>query len=349
MRRQLGRGASAAVAAAVVLSGCGADQTNSAESPDQPVTVVTTEEQMDQAVGQAVVLHLNENGVPAEVQTAETAQPWDDVGEDTVVVGNSLRMAAQIDPEELMATGTADQSVTMVTEAMNDDEASAATTGEVIAESPGTLRLNTVMTTATAGYWGLSEMADLDPENRASSENTVIDEITEDGTPDRAAETTAEVCGQLHWYPGSLPEPLRAAAQQEFADIGCELSFGDPDPSLQTVLQHEPDVVTVLFGPDPTIADQGLAALDDSAQLLPEGRYVAVAEPGLDDEVTDPLAAVLGELDGEQLTELARAYRDASDTTSDQQQTGGIDLSTTDAVRYWLVDQQLMEPPSDWF
>lgn len=148
---------------------------------------------------------------------------------------------------------------------------------EIVGQSAGTLRLQAVTTTATAGLYSMEEVGDLN------------------GLCDRMAFTPAGV----------------GARQAERLEVlaGCEpaewIAPGEDGPAVDLVTGRAD--VAMLYGTDPAIADHALVPLADPGRILPEGRVLLVADPqSVPDDVTGTLGELAGQLSGEQLAELQR-------------------------------------------
>ncbi|MGD6979838.1 MULTISPECIES: hypothetical protein [Citricoccus] len=148
---------------------------------------------------------------------------------------------------------------------------------EVIGESAGTLRLQAVTTTATAGLYSMEELGDLN------------------GLCDRMV-FTPEAAGALE------TRRLEVLA-------GCEpdewIAPGEDGPAVDLVTGRAD--VAMLYGTDPAIADHALVPLGDPERILPEGRVLLVADPqDVPGTATAALVELAGQLSGEHLAELQR-------------------------------------------
>lgn len=148
---------------------------------------------------------------------------------------------------------------------------------EIIGESAGTLRLQAVTTTATAGLYSMEELEDLN------------------GLCDRMV-FTPEAAGALE------TRRLEVLA-------GCEpdewIAPGKGGPAVDLVTGRAD--VAMLYGTDPAIADHALVPLGDPQRILPEGRVLLVADPeAVPGSATGALDELAGKLSGEQLAELQR-------------------------------------------
>lgn len=148
---------------------------------------------------------------------------------------------------------------------------------EIVGESAGTLRLQAVTTTATAGLYSMEELEDLN------------------GLCDRMV-FTPEAAGALE------TRRLEVLA-------GCEpdewVAPGEDGPAVDLVTGRAD--VAMLYGTDPAIADHALVPLGDPQRILPEGRVLLVADPeAVPGSATGALDELAGQLSGEQLAELQR-------------------------------------------
>lgn len=148
---------------------------------------------------------------------------------------------------------------------------------EVVAGSPGTLRLQAVTTAATAELFGLDELTDL--QGRCGALNFIA-------TP--AAQLSAERLEVLAGCePGEWVEPTERGPARDV--VAGEAAVG------------------LLYGTNPTIEDHELRRLADPDRLLPEGRMVTLADPEeLPDGAAEAIGEVIDRLDGTQLTQLRR-------------------------------------------
>ncbi|MGO1551629.1 MAG: hypothetical protein ACTHZD_05170 [Micrococcaceae bacterium] len=368
-RRALRVSAALTGLAALVLAGCSTGpEPEPGSEPAPTLHVAAAPTALDQAVGHAVAEYLRDQGATVTVNTV--AQPWRSQSGTDIAIVNSLALAAtQYEPEsgtEPSADAEPESASETETETETDDFSVDAevedyledSTHEVLAETPGTLRLNLVTSAATSAFFGLESLTDLDPQRRGASSPGVLDGLTDTGEPDRAEVSVDDVCATLEWNVGTAPAPLRGTVVENLEEIGCEIgtdstddSDTPADPSAATVehLLSTPDTAGLLYGPDPRIVDHGFTSLQDSDQLLPEGRFLVLgdadaletATEALDQPVADLVSTVVSRLDGEQLTELTRIHQ--------RSQPSALDLDSATAARYWLFDQQLIDAPDGWF
>ncbi len=330
------------------------------EQPEeQPVAIVPGTRPDEQLLAVVLQRHLENHGIPAEVGEP-SAEPWGAAGAHQVAVVDTLAMATHLVPEALVgqgpttaaspgasATGTepgtespgpsataspspsdaapasptghptatgsatplpegrpaadAQGTTAMITEHLPEDV-------EVLGASAGTMRLQAVATTALTGLYDLTTLTDLN-----------------------------ELCDRLVFSPASA-EAVHGERLDELA--GCvPAEWVEPGKAgmVTDLVSGRADVV-LLYGTDPAIPDRALEPLDDPARILPEGRFLMVADPeALPDGTRGALEAVAGRLDGTMIAELGRLSR------------GPDRLPREEAAQFWLVSAGLEERPAGWF
>ena len=333
----------------LLLAGCAGDpEPEPSAEPAPTLHVAAAPAALDQAVGHALAEYLRDQGATVTVNTV--AEPWRSQSGTDIAVVNSLALAAT----EHTDSSDDEFSVSTDVETYLEDSAH-----EVLAETPGTLRLNLVTSAATASFYGLESVSDLDPEQRGSAGQGVLDGLTDSGEPDRSEVTANNICAELDWSVGTVAPALVGLVVENLEDLGCTVEAhsddaapsSTTDPTAATVehLLTTPDAAGLLYGADPRIADHGFATLQDSEQLLPEGRFLILgdadslntATESIGEPVPDAVSTLASRLDGEQLTELTRIHQHAD--------SAALDLDAATTARYWLFDQQLIDAPDGWF
>jgi hypothetical protein len=282
-----------------------------ASSTAGPVTVVGGTRPEEQLLARVAARHLKNRGVDAVVGEPSTV-PWGAGGGRQVAIVDSLAMAAEVAPVALAGpVPTPSPSPTTAT-ASPTDPAPASPKGhptatgsptrlpdgapapdatgttamvvdhlpegtEIVGQSAGTLRLQAVTTTATAGLYSMEELGDL---------NGLCDRMVFTPETLRALEA-----GRLEVLAGCEPAEWVAPGKDGAA---VDLVTGRAD-------------VAMLYGTDPAIADDALVPLGDPGRILPEGRVLLVADPqAVPATATGALDELAGQLNGEQLAELQR-------------------------------------------
>ncbi len=287
-----------------------------ASSAAGPVTVIGGTRPEEQLLAGVAARHLRNRGVDAVVGEPSTV-PWGAAGGRHVAIVDTLAMAAEVAPTALAGpVPTPSPSPTRATAsgatASPTDPAPASPKGhptatgsptplpdgapaadaagttamvvghlpedtEIVGQSAGTLRLQAVTTTATAGLYSMEELGDLN------------------GLCDRMV-FTPEAVGSLE------TRRLEVLA-------GCEpaewIAPGEDGPAVDLVRGRAD--VAMLYGTDPAISDHALVPLGDPQRILPEGRVLLVADPqAVPGTATGALDELAGQLSGEQLGELQR-------------------------------------------
>ncbi|WBL17812.1 hypothetical protein [Citricoccus sp. NR2] len=337
----------------LLLAGCaGEPEPEPSAEPAPTLHIAAAPAALDQAVGHALAEYLRDQGATVTVNTV--AEPWRSQSGTDIAVVNSLALAAA---EHTDSSGSTDDEFSVSTDVETYLEDSGQ---EVLAETPGTLRLNLVTSVATASFYGLESVSDLDPEQRGSAGQGVLDGLTDSGEPERSEVTANNICPELDWSVGAVAPALAGLVVENLEDLGCTVdapSDGEAAPSSTTdptaaTVEHlltTPDAAGLLYGADPRIADLGFATLQDSEQLLPEGRFLILgdadalntATESIGEPVPNAVSTLASRLDGEQLTELTRIHQHAD--------SAALDLDAATTARYWLFDQQLIDAPDGWF
>lgn len=343
----------------LLLAGCAGEPEPEPDAEPAPTLhVAASPAALDQAVGHVVAEYLREQGATVTVNTVE--QPWRSQSGTDIAVVNSLTLAAAV--HESRTPGASSEDDDALSADAEVESYLEESPHEVLAETPGTLRLNLVTSAATASFYGLESLSDLDPDRRGSTTTGVLDGLTDSGEPDRSEVTVNDICAELDWTVGTVPPALGDLVVENLEELGCTVdpdALADTDadtgstvdPTAATVehLLTAPDAAGLLYGADPRIVDHGFATLQDSDQLLPEGRFLLLGDAdALDDAteaigrpVTEAVSTLAARLEGEQLTELTRIHQHAG--------SAALDLDAATTARYWLFDQQLIDAPDGWF
>jgi hypothetical protein len=280
------------------------------------VTIIGGTRAEEQLLARVAARHLRNRGVDAVVGEPSTV-PWGAAGDRQVAIVDSLAMAAEVAPVALAGpVPTPSPSPTVASpsgaSAPPTDPAPASPTGhptatgsptpltggapaadaagttamvvehlprgtEIVGQSAGTLRLQAVTTTATAGLYSMEELRDLN------------------GLCDRMVFT---------------PQAVGALETQRLEVLaGCEpaewVAPSQDGPAVDLVTGRAD--VAMLYGTDPAIADDALVPLGDPQRILPEGRVLLVAAPqAVPGAATGALDELAGQLSGENLAELQR-------------------------------------------
>lgn len=291
----------AACAAALVLTGCAGDPDVDATR----LTIVTTESSLDHAMALAVADYVAEQSVEVELeQHHEPDDVFAALEADTETPADHARIGVV----------TAHQDPTL-----EDNPLRVPDSLEIVTQAPAELGLVPATSTVTAARFQLLQ-------------------------DDEADQPLAQACDQQTWLHVHTPEHEVAATASALADLGCEPEFSAAPPTdpasyvaLAEQLIIEDDTVALLYSIDPMIPDQGLATLDVVTDQWPHSNVIAVADPEVEDPLTDHIATVLDALDSEAATDLLRGYHNAHTSSSD------LVYDVEHAIRYWLAARGLAD------
>ena len=287
--------------AALVLTSCAGEQDVDATS----LTIVTTESSLDHAMALAVADYVAEQSI--EVDLEQHHEPDD--------VFAALEADAQTAADHArIGVVTAHQDPTMEENPLRVPESL-----EIVTQAPAELGLVPATSTVTAARFQLHQ-------------------------DEAADQPLAPACDQQTWLHVHTPEHEVAATASALADLGCEPEFAAASPedtesyaALAEELIVEDDTVALLYSIDPMIPDQGLATLDVVTDQWPHSNVIAVADPEVEDPLTDHIATVLDALDSDAATDLLRGYHNAHTSSSD------LVYDVEHAIRYWLAARGLAE------
>lgn len=292
----------AGCAAALVLTSCAGDQDVDATS----LTIVTTEASLDHAMALAVADYVTEQSIDVEVeQHHEPDDVFAALETDTESPADHARIGivtAHQDP-------TLEENPLRVPQSL-----------DIITQAPAELGLVPATSTVTAARFELHQ------------------------DDDEADQPLAQACEQQTWLHVHTPDHEVGATATALADLGCQPEFAAASTedaesyvALAETLIVEDDTVALLYSIDPMIPDQGLAALDVVTDRWPHSNVIAVADPEVEDPLTDYIATVLQVLDSDAATDLLRGYYDAHTSSSD------LVYDVEHAIRYWLAARGLAE------
>lgn len=359
-RRPARLGLAALAGSLVLLTGCmpppadpgsppSATGTASAEPAEPDLLLHPGTSDLEQTVAHVLARHLTHRGVPTEVADP-SGQPWTTASGEGAAVVDTLRMAAQTQPEELTGPVPSPTAAPSPSEG-EEPEASA---------SPETTDTATAEASPTE-----SPSPDPVPAGEAAPDAGAVDALVREQLPEQTeivghssatlrlqAVTTENIstlleldeitdlngrCGELALAPQRWGE-LEAERLEVLAGCTPEalVDTGEREPALALVADEAQ--LALLYGTDPAITHHGLVPLEDPDRILPEGRLAVVADPdGLPDGVRGAVGEVLQRLDGTQLSELQQLLE------------GPDPLTTQQAAQYWLAQNGLETPPDGWF
>lgn len=287
--------------AAIVFTGC----TTSNDVDATHLTIVTTESSLDHATALAVAEYVSDQDIAVTLEQHAEAD----------------EVFAALDTESDPAADHARIGVVTVNQepSIEENPLRIPETIEVLSQAPAELGLVPATSTVTAAQFAMQHEAD-------------------------AEQPLAEACGGQTWFHAHPSEHEMEATTAALADLGCQPDFQAVDPydsDGYTELAHrltvEHDTVALLYGIDPVIPDEGLTTLDVVNDQWPHSNVVAVADPDLEDPLTEHIGAVLDGLDSEAATSLLRGYHNAQTSTSD------LTYEIEQAIRYWLATQGLVD------
>ena len=269
------------------------------------LTVVTTESSLDHAMALAVADYVADQSVEVEVeQHHEPDDVFAALETDSETAADHARIGVV----------TAHQDPTL-----EDNPLRVPDSLDIVTQAPAELGLVPATSTVTAARFELHQDAEAD-------------------------QPLAPACDQQTWLHVHTPEHEVAATASALADLGCEPEFAAAPPTdpeayaaLAEELIVEDDTVALLYSIDPMIPDQGLYTLDVVTDQWPHSNVIAVADPEVEDPLTDHIATVLEALDSEAATDLLRGYHIAHTSSSD------LVYDVEHAIRYWLAARGLAE------
>lgn len=299
-------------AASVFMAGCA-----SGEAPEvSQLTIVTTDQVLDQATALTVAEYVQEQDTHVEVQDRR----------DPAAVFDALEQDA---PEDHAVIGI----VTAHREPDADQEAELQLPAnlELISQAPAELGLVPATSTMTAAQFVLDQQA-------------AQDQAVQDGAePEQDLEFEA-ACESLTWIHAETPNDRVDSMNQDLADMGCQPAFETPDvmdaaayDEITGGLINASDTVAMLYSLDPAIADQGLTSLELEGLSWPRGKTVAVASHDIDEALAQHIAVVIEQLESEDVTDLLRGYHNARQSESD------LDYEVEHAVRHWFGQHDLID------
>ncbi|WHS28452.1 hypothetical protein [Auritidibacter ignavus] len=325
------RALSITLVAVMGLSACGDQKAVDPDPSVATVRVLAGPDPLDEAMAVATVEFLSTRGIAAERHGLESSsgQQLSEAleAENTLVVANSVQLVAADDPEQAMKDTSGDESVDSADQIVNS------TSADILSTSEATLRIQPVVTRATAAYHELESADDL--------HNSVdIDSAVSPATSSQSAEESSLRCEHLQMGTGALSDELVevAAAELEPCDQGWSespQSFAGYQQELAR-LQSEPDALTWLYAPDPAIADLSFRVLE--SHDYPEGRMLVIGDPeSIQASVKEPLHELYQAVSGEELANLSRMVYQA------RRPAEGLDLDEASAARSWLSSAGLLE------
>ncbi|MDO5633689.1 MAG: glycine betaine ABC transporter substrate-binding protein [Micrococcus sp.] len=271
--------------------------------PDEEGTSEPTDEADAEPTDQAEV-----SPTPPENEPGEVAETSDDVvldGEPTDATPSPTITALPVGRSALSAEAVDEVVRTHLQDGVG-----------ILVSAPGTLRIRTVLTAATAARLEAERLEDL---------NARCDELPAATSPLFSATV----------------DPAAGLRFQERLDrlAGCRPSaWEEPVGRISAELVAGAVALGMTYGVEPEIEENALVILEDPSRILPEGRVAVVGHRDeLPEAVASDIRDVVGRLDEDGLRALLAAS------------TGADALSPEDAAQYWLVTHDMEAAPEDWF